>query len=339
MEPLSQPLVQVDSWLSEDDERSLANDVLDGLTKPFKELPPKHFYDARGSELFEQITEQPEYYPTRTELAILRDNAEAIVSLTGAGELVELGAGASDKARILLDAMRETVPAQPRRYIPLDVSQSVVEDAARTLIDDYEDLQVYGVVGDFERHLEHVPASEGGVGGNRIVALLGGTIGNFPPGTRRNVLAKIATLLGPDDRLLLGTDLVKDPHIIEAAYNDAAGITAAFNRNLLYVLNRELHGDFQPEGFEHIAFYDRRNEWVEMRLRATRASSVYIADLDLRVEFAAGEELRTEISAKFTRAHIEADLEAAGLELERWFTDEEDLFAVTMARPRGDSSE
>jgi L-histidine N-alpha-methyltransferase len=333
MEPLSPTPVQVDSWLSEDDERSLANDVLDGLTKPFKELPPKHFYNARGSELFEQITEQPEYYPTRTELAILRDSAAEIVALTGAGELVELGAGASDKARVLLDAMRDA--STLRRYIPLDVSRSVVEDAARTLIEDYEDLQVHGVVGDFERHLEHVPDA---AGVPRLVALLGGTIGNFPPGTRRNVLGKIATLLGPGDRFLLGTDLVKDPHVIEAAYNDAAGITAEFNRNLLYVLNRELDGDFQPESFQHVAFYDRRNEWVEMRLRATRASSVYIADLDLRVEFAAGEELRTEISAKFTRAHVEADLEASGLELERWFTDDEELFAVTMARPRGDGS-
>ena len=328
MEPLSEPLVHVDSWLSEDDERSLANDVLDGLTKPFKELSAKHLYDARGSELFEQITEQPEYYPTRTELAILRENARTIVSTTDAGELVELGAGASDKARVLLDAMRDA--GTLRRYIPLDVSQTVVEDAARTLTDDYEGLQVYGVVGDFERHLEHVPAREGAP---RLVALLGGTIGNFPPGTRRNVLSKIATLLSPNCRLLLGTDLVKDPRIIEAAYNDAAGITAEFNRNLLYVLNRELDADFQPESFEHIAFYDRRNEWVEMRLRATRAQTAYIADLDLRVEFAAGEELRTEISAKFTRAHVEADLEAAGLELERWFTDDEDLFAVTMARP------
>jgi L-histidine N-alpha-methyltransferase len=334
MEPVSQPLVHIDSWLSEDDERSLANDVLDGLTKPFKELPSKHFYDARGSELFEQITEQPEYYPTRTELAILRENAAAIVSITGAGELVELGAGASDKARILLDAMRDA--GTLKRYIPLDVSETVVEDAAQKLVEDYGGLQVYGVVGDFERHLEHVPDREGVA---RLVALLGGTIGNFPPGTRRNVLSKIATLLGPDCRLLLGTDLVKDPRIIEAAYNDAAGITAEFNRNLLYVLNRELGGDFQPESFEHIAFYDRRNEWVEMRLRATRAMTVYIADLDLRVEFAAGEELRTEISAKFTPAHVEADLEAAGLELERWFTDEEQLFAVTMARPATDASQ
>jgi L-histidine N-alpha-methyltransferase len=320
--------IQVESWLSEDDERTLANDVLDGLTKPFKELAPKHFYDARGSELFEQICELPEYYPTRTELAILRDRAADIVDTTSAGELVELGAGASDKARLLLDAMQDA--GRLRRYVPLDVSQSVVEAAARTLIDDYPELKVHGVVADFERHLEHVPPRDGAP---RLVALLGGTIGNFPPGTRRAVLGKIGTLLGPEDRLLLGTDLVKDPHRIEAAYNDSAGVTAEFNRNLLHVLNRELAADFAPEGFAHVAFYDRRNEWMEMRLRATRACSVLVGDLDLRVEFAAGEELRTEISAKFTRERVESDLEAAGLELEHWYTDVDDQFGVSLARP------
>jgi L-histidine Nalpha-methyltransferase len=331
VKPLSQSPFQVDSWLSEDDERSLANDVLDGLTKPFKELAPKHFYDARGSQLFEQITELPEYYPTRTEMAILREHAEEIVGVTRAGELVELGAGASVKARLLLDAMQDA--GSLRRYVPLDVSQTVVEDAARTLAEDYEGLQVHGVVGDFERHLEHVPDADGTP---RVVALLGGTIGNFPPGSRRTVLGKIAGLLGPRDRLLMGTDLVKDAQVIEAAYNDSAGVTAEFNRNVLYVLNRELEADFVPEAFEHIAFYDRRNEWVEMRLRSLRATSVLIAALDLRVEFAAGEELRTEISAKFTRERVEADLEAAGLELDRWFTDEQKLFGVSLARPRAD---
>jgi L-histidine N-alpha-methyltransferase len=320
--------VQVDSWLSEDDERTLANDALDGLTKPFKELSPKHFYDARGSELFERICELPEYYPTRTELAILRERAAEIVDTTSAGELVELGAGASDKARVLLDAMQDT--GRLRRYVPLDVSQAVVEEAARTLIDQYPGLRVHGVVGDFERHLEHLPPADGAP---RLVALLGGTIGNFPPGTRRAVLGKIATLLGPEDRLLLGTDLVKDPRRIEAAYNDSAGVTAEFNRNLLHVLNRELDADFAPESFAHVAFYDRRNEWMEMRLRATRACSVLVGDLDLRVEFAAGEELRTEISAKFTRDRIESDLEAAGLELAEWYTDVEDQFGVALARP------
>jgi L-histidine Nalpha-methyltransferase len=327
-----EPLSQVDSWLSEDEERSLANDVLDGLTKPFKELSPKHLYDARGSELFEQITELPEYYPTRTETAILRERAAEIVARTGAGELVELGAGASDKARILLDAMRDA--GTLRRYVPFDVSETVVEEAARTLAEDYPGLEIRGVVGDFERHLEHVPAA---AGVNRLVALLGGTIGNFPPGTRRTVLGKIAGLLGPADRLLLGTDLVKDPRVIEAAYNDSAGITGEFNRNVLHVLNRELDADFAPDAFEHVAFYDRRNEWVEMRLRATRACSVLIGALDLRVEFAAGEELRTEISAKFTRSHVEADLHAAGLRLDRWFTDADGLFGISLAGPDTDA--
>jgi L-histidine N-alpha-methyltransferase len=328
MTPLPQTDVQVDSWLSEDDERSLANDVLDGLTKPFKELAPKHFYDTRGSELFEQICELPEYYPTRTELGILRERADEIVRLTGAGELVELGAGASDKARVLLDAMRAAGTLD--RYIPLDVSESVVQEAARSLVADYGGLRVHGVVGDFERHLEHVPRADDRP---RLVALLGGTIGNFPPGTRRTVLGKIGELLGPDDRLVLGTDLVKDRSVIEAAYNDSAGVTAEFNRNLLHVLNRELDADFVPESFDHVAFFDRRNEWVEMRLRARRACSVLIGELDLRVEFAAGEELRTEISAKFTRERVEADLAAAGLELERWFTDPDGLFGISLSRP------
>jgi L-histidine N-alpha-methyltransferase len=329
VEPLRDPPINVDSWLSQDDERTLANDVLDGLTKPFKELAPKHLYDARGSELFERICELPEYYPTRTELAILRERAGEIVEGTHAGELVELGAGASDKARVLLDAMQDA--GTLRRYVPLDVSQTVVQDAARTLGEDYGGLAVHGVVGDFERHLEHVPPTDGAP---RLVALLGGTIGNFPPGTRRSVLGKIAGLLGPADRLVLGTDLVKDPLVIEAAYNDSAGVTAEFNRNLLHVVNGELDADFQPDSFDHVAFYDRRHEWVEMRLRSTRPCSVLIGDLDLRVEFAAGEELRTEISAKFTRERVAADLEAAGLKLDQWFTDDDALFGVSLARPQ-----
>ncbi len=320
-------LRHVDRWLARDGESTLADDVLDGLTKPFKELSPKHFYDARGSELFERICGLAEYYPTRTELAILRRSAAEIVGATGAGELVELGAGASDKARLLLDAMRAA--GTLRRYIPLDVSESVVQDAARTLTADYPGLAVHGVVGDFERHLDRVPPS-GEV--PRLVALLGGTIGNFAPGTRRGVLRKLATLLGPGDRLVLGTDLVKDPRVIEAAYNDSEGVTAEFNRNLLHVVNRELDADFVPQAFEHVAFFDARHQWVEMRLRATRPCSVLIGDLDLRVEFAAGEELRTEISAKFTRARVEADLRAAGLELEQWLTDDDGLFAVSVSR-------
>ena len=320
--------IRIDSWLTAADERCLANDVLDGLTRPFKELPPKHFYDTRGSELFERICKLPEYYPTRTEKQILEERAGEIVTRTGAGELVELGSGAADKARILLEAMSDA--GTLRRYVPLDVSQQVVEDAARQLVERYDELQVHGVIGDFQRHLDRVPSPDGAP---RIVALLGGTIGNFPPGTRRNLLRDITALLGPRDRLLIGTDLVKEPSVIEAAYDDDSGITAEFNRNVLHVINRELDADFRPEAFDHVAFFDRRHEWIEMRLRAKRPCSVLIGDLDLRVEFAAGEELRTEISAKFTRARVEADFAAAGLELEQWYTDPNDLFALSVGRP------
>jgi L-histidine N-alpha-methyltransferase len=320
--------IQIDSWLAEADERVLANDVLDGLTRPFKELPPKHFYDTRGSELFEQICELPEYYPTRTELAILRARAREIVESTSVGELVELGSGAADKARLLLDEMARA--GTIHRYIPFDVAESVVRDAAHQLVEDYEGLRVHGVIGDFQRHLDRIPPANGVP---RLVALLGGTIGNLPPGTRRGLLRDISSLLGPCDRLLLGTDLVKDPEMIEAAYDDSRGLTAEFNRNVLHVVNRELGADFSPESFEHVAFFDRRHEWVEMRLRASRPCSVLIADLGLRIEFAAGEELRTEISAKFTRARVEADLASVGLELEHWYTDEQELFALSLARP------
>ncbi len=319
--------IRIDSWLSEREERSLANDVLDGLTRPFKELPPKHFYDSRGSELFERICELPEYYPTRTEKAILQQYARDIVDTTGAGELVELGSGSAEKARILLDAMAEA--GTLRRYIPLDVSESVVRDAAQQLVEEYDGLQVHGVIGDFQRHLVRVPARDGAA---RIVALLGGTIGNFPPGTRRALLRDIGSVLGPEDRLLLGTDLVKDPAVIEAAYDDSDGVTAEFNRNVLHVINRELDADFAPEAFDHVAFFDRRHEWVEMRLRSLRPCSVLIGTLGLRVEFAAGEELRTEISAKFTRSRLESDFESAGLELEQWYTDPQQLFALSLAR-------
>jgi L-histidine N-alpha-methyltransferase len=322
--------ITIDSHLEDHDDRSLANDVLDGLTRPFKELPPKHFYDARGSELFERICRLPEYYPTRTEKEILTRHAADIVAATQAGELVELGSGSAEKARILLDAMEAA--GTLTRYVPLDVSETVVLDAARQLVDEYESLSVYGVIGDFERHLDGVPPS---AGTPRIVALLGGTIGNFPPGTRRRLLRRIAGLLGPQDRLLLGTDLVKDPAVIEAAYDDTDGVTAEFNRNVLHVINRELDADFVTDAFDHVAFFDRRQEWIEMRLRARRPCRVTIAELGLDVEFAAGEELRTEISCKFTRARVEADFAAGGLALDGWYTDEDRLFALSLARRVG----
>src|SRR5271165_4522982 len=263
-EPVVEATIRIDSHLGGAEERSLAEDVLDGLTRPFKELPPKHFYDARGAELFDQICELPEYYPTRAERSILEQAADELAALTGAVELVELGSGTAAKTRVLLDAMHRA--GTLARYVPVDVTESMVRDCADALTSEYPGLQVHGVIGDFERHLDRVPSSAG----PRIVAFLGGTIGNFPPGSRRRVLREIARLLGPEDHLLMGTDLVKDPRVLEAAYDDAQGVTAEFNRNVLRVLNRELQADFDPEDFDHVALFDSTNEWIEMRLRARR---------------------------------------------------------------------
>jgi L-histidine N-alpha-methyltransferase len=325
-QPLAQDSIRIDSHLDGTHERSLAEDVLDGLTRPFKELPPKHFYDARGAELFDQICDLPEYYPTRAERAILEQQAEELAELTGAVELVELGSGTAAKTRVLLDALHAAGTLE--RYVPVDVTESMVRECAHELTSEYPGLRVHGVIGDFERHLDRVPPAVG----PRIVAFLGGTIGNFPPGSRRRVLRQIARLLGPEDHLLMGTDLVKDPRVLEAAYDDSQGVTAAFNRNVLHVLNRELQADFDPEDFDHVALFDPHNEWIEMRLRARREHTTLVRDLDLPVHFHAGEELRTEISAKFTRERLNGDLAAAGLELVRWFTDAEGLFALTLSR-------
>jgi L-histidine Nalpha-methyltransferase len=329
MEPLAAGAVVVDCLLGPGDERSLADDVLDGLTRPFKELPPKHFYDARGAELFDQICELPEYYPTRAERAILLEHADAIVERTGAAELVELGSGTAAKTRLLLRAMDEA--GHLRRYVPLDVAEAMVRETAEQLVEELPGLRVHGIVGDFERHLAHVPPAQDGA---RIVAFLGGTIGNFTPGSRRRFLRAIARLLRPGrDWLLLGTDLVKDPAVIEAAYDDAPGVTAEFNRNVLEVVNRELDADFDVEAFEHVAFFDREREWIEMRLRASRRMRVRVGALGLDVDFAPREELRTEISAKFSPERLRGDLAASGLGLREVFTDPDDLFALSLSTP------
>jgi len=332
MKPIADPpgpAIRIDSHLDEAQERSLAEDVLDGLTRPLKELPPKHFYDARGAELFDQICELPEYYPTRTERSILEQRAGELAELTGAVELVELGSGTAAKTRVLLDALYEAGTLS--RYVPVDVTESMVRACASELIEEYPGLRVHGVIGDFERHLDQVPEPVG----PRIVVFLGGTIGNFPPGSRRRFLRGIARLLDDEDYLLMGTDLVKDRQVLEAAYDDSQGVTAEFNRNVLRVLNRELQADFDPEDFDHVALFDEHNEWIEMRLRARREHTTLVRDLDLPVHFEAGEELRTEISAKFTPARLEGDLAAAGLELVRWLTDPDELFALSLSRVHG----
>jgi L-histidine Nalpha-methyltransferase len=306
---------------------TLADDVRDGLTRPLKELPPKYFYDERGSVLFDRITSLPEYYPTRCEREILNRHAPEIVGSAGAEELVELGSGTASKTRALLYAMAGA--GSLRRYVPFDMDESVVEASAIELVELYPGLRVHGVVGDFGRDLRHIPD-----GRRRLFAFLGGTIGNLYPDERAAFLARLRRQMGGDDRLVIGTDLVKDRGVLEAAYNDSAGVTAEFNRNVLRVINAGLEADFDPDAFEHVAFFDEANAWIEMRLRANGAQQVRIDGADLEVTFADGEEVRTEISAKFTRAAVERELHDAGLRLERFFTDGSCLFGLAFARPR-----
>jgi L-histidine N-alpha-methyltransferase len=306
--------------------QSLAEDVLDGLTRPFKELPPKHFYDARGAALFERICELPEYYPARTERALLDEHADELAASTGAVEIVELGSGSASKTRLLLGALYASGTLD--RYVPIDVTEQAVRDCAIDLVAEYPQLRVHGLVADLDYHLDRVPPRIG----PRLVIFLGGTLGNYPAGSRRRLLRQIAALLGPADHLLLGVGLVTEPALLEAAYDDSAGITAQFNRNVLSVLNRELDAEFDPADFEHRALFEARHEWIEMRLRARRNHTVHIRQLDLEVHFEAGEELRTEISARFTLGRLTTDLAAADLALTQWLPDANELFALSLAR-------
>jgi L-histidine Nalpha-methyltransferase len=303
---------------------ALREDVRAGLTATPKRLPPKYFYDARGSELFEEITRLPEYYPTRAERSILEARAGEIAELTKARSLVELGSGSSEKTHLLLRALRDV--GSLASYVPVDVSSDAIEWALPGLVSAYPGLEVHGVVADVERHLEHLPLD-----GSRLVAFLGGTIGNFEPAQRSRFLAALGSTLRPGDALLLGTDLVKDPRRLVQAYDDAAGVTAAFNRNLLEVVNRELGATFDVTGFQHVAVWDADNDWIEMRLRSTRRQRVDVPALSLQVDFADGEELRTEISAKFRRAGVARELTEAGLRPAQWWTDEPGDFALSLA--------
>ncbi|MGF7235573.1 MAG: L-histidine N(alpha)-methyltransferase [Frankia sp.] len=304
----------------------LAEDVRAGLTATPKELPPKWFYDATGSLLFDEITRLPEYYPTRTERAILLARAKEIGSVTGADTLVELGSGTSEKTRLLLAALADA--GSLRRFVPFDVDETVLLKASAAVSTEYPGIEVHAVVGDFQRHLAHLPTT-----GRRLVAFLGGTIGNLRPAERAIFLGELQATMSPGDALLLGTDLVKDPARLVAAYDDSAGVTAAFNRNMLAVVNRELDGDLDPRGFAHVAAWDARNEWIEMSLRSVRDQTAHIGALDLSVDFAANEHMRTEISAKFRRAGVEAELATAGLALTHWWTDPDNDFALSLSVP------
>ena len=320
------PEIRVDVLVRPGERRAtLERDVLVGLSLHPKELPPKWFYDERGSELFDEITRLPEYYLTDSERSILQAHSSDIAAALDVDTLVELGSGTSEKTRLLIGAFLAAGKLQ--RIVVFDYSEEFLRAAAAALAGEYPSVEVHAVVGDFEQ-LDRLPGE-----GTRLIAFLGSTIGNLLPGVRAAFLSRLGRQLRPGEALLLGLDLVKDVGRLEAAYNDTRGVTAAFNRNVLSVLNGELRADFVPDRFEHVARWDSRNEWIEMLLRSKCRQRVRIEDLDLEADFAEGEEMRTEISAKFRRERIAAELEEAGLRLERWWTDGAGGFALCLAVP------
>ena len=304
--------------------QALRRDVLDGLTATPKSLPPRWFYDSVGSDLFDQITRLAEYYPTRTEAAILRAHAGEIASMAGADTLVELGSGTSEKTRILLDALRDD--GSLRRFVPFDVDASILEAAGAAIGAEYPGIEIEAVCGDFEEHLGEIPRV-----GRRLVVFLGSTIGNLTAGPRAAFLTALAESLRPGDTLLLGTDLVKDVGRLVRAYDDGAGVTARFNKNVLAVLNRELRADFDPGAFDHVARWNADEERIEMWLRARASQRVCVGDLELSVDFAAGEEMLTEVSCKFRPQGVADELAAAGLRRVAWWTDERGDFGLSLA--------
>jgi L-histidine N-alpha-methyltransferase len=321
--------LRIDNYLGEADFfAAMASDVRRGLTSNPKQLPPKYFYDERGSELFELITELEEYYPMREEAALLQSIAPGLVASIAPYEIVELGSGSSTKTRSCLDAGRANGCLQ--RYLAFDVSESIVRQAAIELLQHYDGLEVHGIVGDFNRHLDRIPA----VNGRRLVLFLGGTLGNLYQEERVALLRQIGRLLGPDDRLLVGVDLVKDVAIIERAYNDAAGVTAAFNRNILSHINRGLDGNFDAAAFAHLAFFNREESRIEMHLRPASAQTVTLERIDLTVTIGPGETIWTESSHKFTPQAVDEMLAAAGLSLREWYAAPRDMFGLALAGPR-----
>ena len=305
-------------------DQALRRDVFDGLQRTPKSLPPKWFYDSLGSHLFDQITRLPEYYPTRAEAGILRARSAEVAAASEADTLVELGSGTSEKTRLLLDALRER--GSLRRFVPFDVDAGILSTAAAAIQQEYAGVEINAVCGDFEEHLTEIPT-----GGRRLFVFLGSTIGNLTPGPRMEFLSSLSAQLRPGDSLLLGTDLIKDTGRLVRAYDDSAGVTAAFNRNVLAVINRQLDADFDVEAFQHVARWNTEHERIEMWLRAGGPQRVRVDALDLTVEFAAGEEMLTEVSCKFRPDGVSAELARVGLRRIRWWTDAAGDFGLSLA--------
>jgi L-histidine N-alpha-methyltransferase len=317
----------IDVHLSPEEVRQrMRADAITGLQATPKTIPPVWFYDERGSQLFEEITRLPEYYPTRAERHLLELHAPTIAELSKADTLVELGAGACEKTRVLLDAMRQL--GTLGTYVPFDVSDEFLRDAASSLSSEYDPLAVHLVIGDFSEHLAEIPTD-----GRRMIAFLGGTIGNLDPARRSRFLFDLNCTMSSDDSLLLGADLVKDRARLVRAYDDEAGVTAAFNKNVLRVLNAQLGGDFDDDLFSHVALWNEAEQWIEMRLRAARATRVTLREAGISVSFTPGEEILTEISAKFTPERIEQELGAAGFVIDGMWGADEGEFLLTLAHP------
>ena len=323
--PLSTPGTAIEVHLGPDEwERSLRADALAGLTATPKVLPPTWLYDEVGCDLFDQITRLPEYYPTRAERSILQRRALEAAAIARADTLVELGAGTAEKTRLLLDAM--SLSGLLERYVPFDVAEPTLRATADAVFREHPTVRVEGVVGDFRRHIDRLPR-----GGRRLIAFLGGTIGNLDPCERADMLGAIADQMAPGDTFLLGTDLVKDRERLVRAYDDSAGVTAAFNKNVLAVLNRELDADFDVDRFDHVARFDEEHSWIEMRLRSRGTQHVEVRGLGVALDFDDGEDLRTEISTKFRPEVVRAELGAVGLDVVEWWTDDGGDFALSLA--------
>jgi L-histidine N-alpha-methyltransferase len=318
--------IVVDLGLRDEEPSERLRGIREHLMRTPREIEPRYFYDNRGSELFERITQLPEYYQTRTERALLADIAAAVARRCECSTLVELGSGASAKTRVLLDAM---LAQGCETYVPFDVSEGIVRRAAAELLETYPELRVHAVIGEFDQHLERVPRE-----GRRLIIFLGGTIGNFTPEYAQRFLTQLAAVMDEGEYFLMGVDLIKDPARLEAAYNDREGVTAALNRNILRVLNKVADADFDPDGFHHRAFYDTAQHRVEMHLVATREHEVRLAALGMLLLFNEGDSIRSEISVKYDRKLVADLFEFTDFELVDWFTDPEELFGLALARRR-----